>query len=1129
MSPGNRSIRARVGNGNDAEPGTGNRGVRLGPAVSPSVGWSKRTLGLASWRRSIGPWVLAITGLLSIPFVASAELWRDGATFLFSAEQSGARTGHVVGSAGDVNGDGFSDVLVTAPDFSNGQANEGRVYLFLGGPHGHGATPDWQAEGDKESAHFGESACTLGDVNGDGFDDIAIGAPDLETEGGGAVLVWLGGANGLGPNGTPDNADWRANGRDPGARFGFAVAYVGDVDGDGFDDLAVGEPFGGGAGSGQISLFLGSSQGLREDASAVIEGQQTGDEFGTSVSGGDVNADGRSDIVVGSPGVSLGRIDLFLGDGSGALTPAFTTTGQQVGSRFGDSIAFVGDMNGDRFGEIAVGAPSWDAVPGSEIDNGAIFVYQGSSSGVASNVPLFVAVDDLRGSRMGTGLGTGGDLDGDGRADLVYGAPGHDSALAGGNAGACFVAATQADGLLPKEMTAAGSAPGFGTCCLSAGDVNGDGFSDLVVAHEDEVELWYGSYRRHEQAAVPTQVLVGEQTGSLGKSMAWLDVNGDGRSDLVASGAHQFGSGFRAGMALYIAGPDGLPSTPDEWVTDLLSLRPSYGASIDRAGDVNGDGYDDVIVSAPSNGSQVTSAAFLHFGGPDGFFPLAEWEVTGTDLFAWSVSGCGDVNADGFADVVVGSPDENTVYAYYGGPDGPSELPDWSYVGTEGTTAVTGATVEGGGDLNGDGFSDLAVVALAETGRQVLLFYGSASGLSEGPVHVLQVAAGTSSIEVRLAMDGDVDGDGRSDLLVGDPSFVTGPLIGRAGVWFGRTGTYPAQMDLVWTPTDTDVAFGRAVAYVGDLDPDGRTDFAVSQFSEFGEGKVFVYQSSHEDFVSESPGIRLLTYGDTDEFGHALAGQGDITGDGVPDLAISAPTDADQSSPGTIDVFTPGRDHGEHLPIVMVDENDSPPLPVAFQGKSFASDRFRLLYQAHSPEGESAGNLVVEAKPQGLLFDGEGLVPGAAGTIDDRVRTIHVTLLAPETAYAWRAMTHLDWPYAPRTPWRSPVTDGAFTWDIRTPPTDPASIGDETTALGPGWGVYPNPVRRGAELNFRGLDGGVGEVDIFDVCGRRVYRATIRGGGSTSLLLPGLPAGVYTVRISSDQVGDAGPRRLVIR
>jgi hypothetical protein len=147
--------------------------------------------------------------------------------------QVSAFFGRSVASAGDVNGDGFGDVIVGIPYYDNGETTEGRAFVYLGSASGLEVSPAWTAEGNQAYALFGDSVASAGDVNGDGFGDVIVSAHGFD---GGEfdeshVYVYLGFSLGLG-----DAPAWTAEGDQASAYFGSSVASAGDVNGDGFGD-----------------------------------------------------------------------------------------------------------------------------------------------------------------------------------------------------------------------------------------------------------------------------------------------------------------------------------------------------------------------------------------------------------------------------------------------------------------------------------------------------------------------------------------------------------------------------------------------------------------------------------------------------------------------------------------------------------------------------------------------------------------------------------------------------------------------------------------------------------------------------------------------------------------------------
>src|SRR5262245_47250081 len=142
-----------------------------------------------------------------------------------------------VGTAGDVNGDGYDDVIVGAYQYDNGKPDEGRSFVYQGSVSGLSTTPDWRAESNQTNAYFGIAVGTAGDVNGDGYDDVIVGADQYDhgQTDEGRTFVYYGSASGL-----SSKPNWTAETNQTNARFGVAVGTAGDVNGDGYGDLIAG-------------------------------------------------------------------------------------------------------------------------------------------------------------------------------------------------------------------------------------------------------------------------------------------------------------------------------------------------------------------------------------------------------------------------------------------------------------------------------------------------------------------------------------------------------------------------------------------------------------------------------------------------------------------------------------------------------------------------------------------------------------------------------------------------------------------------------------------------------------------------------------------------------------------------
>ena len=295
--------------------------------------------------------------------------------------------GNSVSTAGDVNGDGYSDVIVGANLYDNGENDEGRAYLYQGSATGLSTTSNWTAESDQFSALFGVSVSSAGDVNGDGYSDVIVGAYlyDNGQTNEGRAYLYQGSATGL-----STTAAWTAESDQASANFGISVSSAGDVNGDGYSDVIVGAYRYDNAeiNEGKVYVYYGSAAGLSTTANWTSESDQAGAFFGYAVStAGDVNGDGYSDVIVGaytySNGESQeGRAYVYQGSATGLSTTAnWTAESDQVNALFGYSVSSAGDVNGDGYSDVIIGANGYD---NGQSDEGRAYVYQGSATGLST-------------------------------------------------------------------------------------------------------------------------------------------------------------------------------------------------------------------------------------------------------------------------------------------------------------------------------------------------------------------------------------------------------------------------------------------------------------------------------------------------------------------------------------------------------------------------------------------------------------------------------------------------------------------------------------------------------------------------------------------------------------------------
>ncbi|MBL8680684.1 MAG: VCBS repeat-containing protein [Myxococcales bacterium] len=338
----------------------------------------------------------------------------------FYASSSSGRTQAAWGPMPDFNGDGWLDFAV-----GDEHPMRGQVSVYFGSPSGVPPTPS--VVFNPGDSNLGFEAASVGDVNGDGFGDLAVGAPNFAGTPGsnGTVLVYFGSARGLAAG-----MAQRLSGASFSSGFGAAITSIGDFDADGFGDVAIASIFR--SAGGTVEVYRGSAGGLDSSSYQLLSGLDPGGEFGHDLSSADLDRDGVNELLVGVPRAlsNRGRALLAMGSRSGFIEPlrelvpqsmsGTVTEPGQPGPLFGRSLRVVGDIDGDGFFEFVVNAP-YD-------ENGSVAVYRGADTVARDQRPTPRLV--LRGDGASTGTGFGfslaalGDTNGDGLDDVAIGAPG---------------------------------------------------------------------------------------------------------------------------------------------------------------------------------------------------------------------------------------------------------------------------------------------------------------------------------------------------------------------------------------------------------------------------------------------------------------------------------------------------------------------------------------------------------------------------------------------------------------------------------------------------------------------------------------------------------------------------------
>ncbi len=492
-------------------------------------------------------------------------------------------------------------------------------------PPGHVATGDDCNDFNPDINPTAEDACRDGlDSDCDGADEVACYPRS-------------------GP--LPDIAEWF-----PGVTAGdsaSAVTGLGDVNGDGFDDFAVGALGNddGGADAGAAFLVLGRlgiTGGSLAGADATYTGARADDRASTVTGPGDVNGDGLHDLVVGSPnaGQEAGAVALILGrdapvDGSLQHADA-TIIGTRPGQVVGDAVAGLGDFNGDGFADYIVGSyHDYDTIDAG----GAAYVVLGSATPGDGKLPDVGIALVGRGPKYSTATTVAGvgDVDGDGLDDAAVNSLAAKGPWLAASEACLVLGAARAEdrALDDADATLTGAkSDGPLIAIASAGDVDGDGLDDMLfgLPYANRGAPWAGAAHLVLGTVAPASASLGEADAIFlgegpGDAAGWAlssagDVDADGHDDLVVGAPAHDNSDGTAGAAYLVRGAPVVP-------TGSLGLaRAVYqpggrdaglvGTHLSPAGDIDSDGYGDILLGSVGDdgAGQDAGAAFLLLGGP---------------------------------------------------------------------------------------------------------------------------------------------------------------------------------------------------------------------------------------------------------------------------------------------------------------------------------------------------------------------------------------------------------------------------------------------------------------------------------------------------------------------------------
>ncbi|MCA9108490.1 MAG: FG-GAP repeat protein [Planctomycetaceae bacterium] len=866
--------------------------------------------------------------------------------------------GSSLANIGDFDGDGVTDLAVGATGDHDGGFLRGAVYILQ--LNSNGTVKSHQKISDTngnftaplvDGQFFGTSVTNLGDLDGDGVQDLAVGALHRYDGGTGRGTVYI---LFLNADGTvklhqviSDTEGNLAVTFDEFDFFSKSVANLGDLDGDGVTDLAVGA-YGDGEGSARPGavyvLFLNTNGTVK--AHHKIDDTQgnlgtvlaTGDAFGLSVSRvGDIDGDGLPELAVGAVGDDDGgtnRGAVYILSLEQVTPPGVVTSfskisdtlGNFVGvlddcDSFGWSATDLGDLDGDGIADLAVGAIGDDD---GGYNRGAVYVlFMNAAGSVKSHQKIsdtegnFTAVLE-NSDYFGWSLANLGDLDGDGIMDLAVGAYLDDDG--GIRRGAVYLLFLNADGTVKSQQKISDTAGNFtanlddgdvfGSSLANLGDLDGDGIVDLAVGAigdddgggNDQGAVYVlflnldGTVKSHQKisGAAGNLAIVLENNERFGTSLTNLgDLNGDGIGDLGVGSSRDDGGINRGAVYVLFLNIDGTVnshqkiSNTDGNLTATLDDDDWFGHSLTNIGDLDGDGVSDLVVGALGDDDGFggnSGAVYVLFLNADGTVKAhqkisdIEGNFTATledgDAFGLSLTSLGDLDGDGTNELAVGTHSDDdggqnrgAVYVLFMNTDGTVEshqkISDTmgNFTATLDDSDFFGAAVTSLGDLDGDGINDLAVGTMGDDDGSTVSFLG------RGAVYVLFLNA---------------DGTVKSHQKISDTE-----------------GNFTGMLN------DAD-RFGWSVTSLPDLNGDGIIDLAVGAIGEdYGDmdsGAVYVLLMNTDGTVkarhkiSDTDGNFIASLDDNDHFGWSVTHLGDLDGDGFTELVVGASGDDDGGS-----------------------------------------------------------------------------------------------------------------------------------------------------------------------------------------------------------------------------------------
>ena len=767
------------------------------------------------------------------------------------------------------------------------------------------------------------------------------------------------------------------------------IVAPGDIDGDGLPDALLGlyEANISAFNSGAVYVYRGVEGGFDPEPARVISGTTRRDMLGRSLVAADFTGDGLVDLAVGADGYDPGMVDggaVFIYHGQpGAFFDA--APAQVLPSLFPYDHAGYGvsacDYNDDGWMDLAVGVLYGENrdLEQQPTNQGAVYLFLGADTGFGPK-PDQVIYGMLPGDdgiwtdapdiRFGFALASG-DTDGDGVCDLVATSRRYGAGPGRINDGAVFVFRgrpaddAQVGGVWtpPSRAWAADEAGNVSTQLgrnVAVGDLNGDGMAEIAAsqpyhnnpafagANHGALRVFAGVPWSPSPDPTPLQSVTTADWTVLGNSSwdnyGWntniSDVDGDAIGDLLVTSLADEVDGQPGGTGtvdLYAGVEGALPDGTPTWVRWGLATGDYFGVAVAGVGDLDDDGLAELLVLAGQDstiGLDVGRPYMAHLDGITPHDPLGlPGEASGSRV-ATTVGLAGDLDGDGYPEVVVASPDVDvegfdinvgvaTIHA--GSAEGFSAEPTvvlQQFTGHSRGDRFAEAAA-GAGDFDGDGYPDLAVVSRYDDSPgsfgagfshdgtcvgsrsnpgAVYIFRGQAGAMPDGEPDFIWYGSQNGQAMRVLAADLDINGDGLSDFVAGDLAWDRqgATNAGGFGVVFGRPADGAGllqvicEADFVFVGLFLNDYLAQSMAAVGDLNGDGCDEFAVGARAEdlglSNQGTVRVFFGwGGAGCPTEPTYVLLQSQFQGAQAGYALAGGLDATGDGVPDILVGGP------------------------------------------------------------------------------------------------------------------------------------------------------------------------------------------------------------------------------------------------